>query len=132
MTCPLSPKTGYARTFGYTKYVRTALEAGGADTSNRPLAAKDYGSLLESNGFAEMPQVNYTPQLGDTAVFDSYEGGSAYGHIQGYTGHGESGWVSDFKQARFWPSRGYQGANSYRVYRPTDTGSAASGGCSCN
>lgn len=114
------------------KYVRMALEAGGADTSNRPVAAKEYGALLMRNGFAEVALTDYVPQPGDTAVFDSYAGGSAYGHIQGYTGNGNSGWTSDFKQPRFWASRGYEGANSYKVYRPTDTGSAAGGGCSCN
>ena len=113
------------------KYVRTALEAGGADTRNRPVSAKDYGGLLERNGFAEVPSAGYTPRPGDTAVFDSYAGGSAHGHVQGYTGNGASGWVSDFRQPRFWASRGYEGANSFKVYRPTDTGSTAGGGCSC-
>lgn len=114
------------------KYVRTALEAGGADTRNRPVSAKDYGGLLERNGFVEVPSgPGYTAQPGDTAVFDSYAGGSAHGHVQGYTGNGASGWVSDFRQPRFWASRGYEGANSFRIFRPTDTGSAAGGACSC-
>ena len=113
------------------KYVRTALEAGGADTRNRPVSAKDYGGLLERNGFAEVPSAGYAPRTGDTAVFDSYAGGSPHGHVQGYTGNGASGWVSDFRQPRFWASRGYEGANSFKVYRPTDTGSTVGGGCSC-
>jgi len=113
------------------KYVRTALEAGGADTSNRPVAARDYGALLERNGFSEVPQANYVPQPGDTAVIDSYAGCSAYGHDQGYTGGGSSGWTSDFQQPRFWASRGYEAANSYKVCRPTDTGSTTGGGYSC-
>jgi RHS repeat-associated protein len=113
------------------KAVRTALEAGGADTKNRPVSAKDYGSLLERNGFSEVPSANYTPMPGDTAVFNSYSGGSVHGHVQGYTGNGSSGWVSDFRQPRFWASRAYEGANSYTVYRPTDTGSSGAGGCSC-
>ncbi|UTY59409.1 hypothetical protein HPQ68_20875 [Massilia sp. erpn] len=29
------------------------------------------------------------------------------------------------------PSHGYEDANSYKVYRPTDTGSTADGGCTC-
>jgi hypothetical protein len=53
------------------KYVRMALEAGGADTSSRPVAAKDFGALLVRNGFSEVSQANYSPQPGDTAVFDS-------------------------------------------------------------
>ena len=114
------------------KYVRTALEAGGADTRTRPVSAKDYGGLLERNGFVEMPFAGYTPQPGDTAVFDSYAGGSAHGHVQGYTGNGASGWVSDFRQPRFWASRGYEGANSFKVYRPTDTGRTVGGRCLCN
>lgn len=63
------------------KYVRTALEAGGADTRNRPVSAKDYGALLERNGFVKVSTTDYQP--GDTAVFDSYKGGSVHGHVQG-------------------------------------------------
>jgi len=87
---------------------------------------------LERNGFTEVPLTDYTPQPGDTAVFNSYEGGSVYGHIQGYTGMGSSGWTSDYKQPRFWANRGYEGANSYKIYRPSDTGSVTNGVCSCN
>jgi hypothetical protein len=101
------------------------------ETGWPPVSAKDYGGLLERNGFVEVPSAGYTPQPGDTAVFDSYAGGSAHGHVQGYTGNGPSGWVSDFRQPRFWASRGYEGANSFKIYRPTDTGSTAGGGCSC-
>ena len=114
------------------KYVRTALEAGGADTSNRPVSAKDYGNLLVNNGFNEVSAENYTAAVGDTIVFNSYTGGSAHGHIQGYTGNGSSGWVSDFDQPRFWPSRGYEKANLYKIYRPMDTGVSINGSCTCN
>ncbi|MFZ4878865.1 hypothetical protein ACL9RI_27640, partial [Janthinobacterium sp. Mn2066] len=103
--------------------MRTTLEAGGADTRNRPVSAKDYGALLERNGFEKVSTTDYQP--GDTAVFDSYKGGSVHGHVQGYTGTGSSGWVSDFKQPRFWASRAYESANSFQVYRPIDTGSTA-------
>ncbi|MBK6851665.1 MAG: RHS domain-containing protein [Burkholderiales bacterium] len=113
------------------KAVRTALEAGGAETSGRPGSAKDYGPLLTRNGFSEVSAANYTPMPGDTAVFGSYSGGSAHGHIQGYTGNGSSGWVSDFRLPRFWASRGYEAANSFKVYRPVDTGSTGAGGCAC-
>jgi RHS repeat-associated protein len=115
------------------RYVRMALEAGGADTRNRPMAAKDYGSLLLRNGFVEISSDNYNPLPGDTVVFSPYPGGNPAGHIQGYTGTSGSGWVSDFKQQRFWANRGYEAANSYKIYRPVnDTGSTVGGGCSCN
>lgn len=112
-------------------YVRKALEAGGADTRNRPVAAKDYEALLTRNGFSEVSLASYTPQAGDTAVFSSYQGGSIYGHIQGYTGRSKSGWASDFKQPRFWANKGYEAANSFKVYRPVDTGSIEGGSCIC-
>jgi RHS repeat-associated protein len=108
--------------------VRIALEAGGADTKNRPVDAKNYGPLLESNGFSSVSQIGYTAQAGDTAVFASFPGGSVSGHIQGFTG---STWVSDFVQPRFFPSRSYEKADSYTIYRPP-AASSADTTCGCN
>ncbi len=92
------------------KNVRTGIEAGGGDTSERPRFAKDYGPFLEKLGFKSLPAANYNPKLGDIAVFQPWPGVTA-GHVQCYNG---SSWVSDYTQDRFLPSRK---ATDYKVYR---------------
>ena len=97
---------------GYcAKYVRTALEAGGLNTSGRPGAAADYDNYLPTLGFNNVSSTNYTPQRGDIVVFNRFNG-HQYGHIQMCNG---SQWVSDFKQRGFWPG------SSYRTYQPSYT-----------
>jgi RHS repeat-associated protein len=75
------------------KSIRRGLEAGGLDTANRPIYAKDYGPFLEKNGFTVVSPANYSPKAGDIIVFQP--GPSAYGHIQVWSG---KTWVSDFTQ----------------------------------
>jgi RHS repeat-associated protein len=106
------------------KYLRWALEAGGANTSGHPGSAKDYGPFLEGLGFSEVPTDNYSPQIGDTVVFQPYPGGNQNGHTQAWNG---TQWVSDFPQpyppnapGGIYPGAGYRGAESdYSIYRPT-------------
>ncbi|NOU62284.1 RHS repeat-associated core domain-containing protein [Marinifilum caeruleilacunae] len=97
------------------KAVRLAITAGGINTSNRPVSAKDYGSYLVKWGFTEVSIKNYTPLSGDIRVIQNYTGGSKHGHINMYNG---SQWVSDFKENGFWPGPGYRkNKPSYKIYR---------------
>jgi hypothetical protein len=83
-------------------HVRRGLEAGGGNSgypNSNPVNAKDWGPTLEDNGFKPVAQKNYTPQLGDTAVFQAIPGHDA-GHIETYTGEK---WVSDYRQNNFVP-----------------------------
>jgi hypothetical protein len=100
-------------------YVRQALEAGGINTDNHPVAARLYGPYLESWGFSAVNTTNF--QSGDLAVIQGYPGGSSdsngipYGHIQMYNG---SVWISDFRQNGFWPGPGYRKYTpDYIIYR---------------
>ncbi len=103
------------------KYVRMALEAGGADTSMRLGfgEAKDYDNVLKYNGFIPIEIISeedYGPQRGDIVIFQPYPGGNRAGHIQVWNG---KEWVSDFKQPRkFWPDSRYEAAKKpFQVYR---------------
>jgi CHAP domain len=101
------------------KYVRQGLEAGGADISAGPDGypnAKDYGPQLLNNDFTPVNPTDYTPQPGDTVVFQPYPGDSnSYGHIQMWNGNN---WVSDFNQKGFFPNTGYSQNPTYQPYRP--------------
>ena len=91
-------------------YVRQGMEAGGEDTSGRPNYAKDYGPFLEKLGFKPVESANYTPKIGDIAVFQGWPGVDP-GHIQVYNG---TTWISDFVQPGFLPNRK---ATDYQIYR---------------
>ena len=93
------------------KYVRQALEAGGGDTTGHPVSAKYWGPTLEKMGLKPVPESNYTPKLGDIAVFQPRES-KGHGHIQAYVG---KGWVSDYFQPRFRPNR--RETTPYQIYR---------------
>jgi hypothetical protein len=67
-------------------YLRVALEKGGLDSSGHPESAKDWGPILERNGFQKQAMESYTPQKGDVAVIQPYPGGSKDGHITAYNG----------------------------------------------
>lgn len=97
-------------------YIRQALEAGGIDTTGRPVSAKDYGPFLTLKGFKRVEIKGYQPVSGDIVVIQSYTGGSPHGHIAMFTG---VQWVSDFKQRDMWGGPGYRkNAPSYEVFRP--------------
>jgi hypothetical protein len=100
------------------KFVRRALEAGGADTKGHPTPAKLYGPTLLRNGFhvitVENPE-KFPFQEGDIVVIEPTKHGNPAGHIAGYDG---KGWVSDFTQTGFWPGPVYAKEKpSYVVYR---------------
>ena len=95
------------------KHIRLGLEAGGASTKNHPVSAKDYGPLLLRNGFMPISSEKYMPQIGDTVVFQPYQGGNINGHIETYDG---IKWISDFTQHDFFPGNGYK-KSVYQIYR---------------
>lgn len=100
------------------KYVRIALEAGGADTSGHPAVAKEYGPTLLKNAFralsVEAPE-NFGFVKGDIVVMQPPALGRQEGHIAGYDGRN---WISDFIQNGFWPGPAYrQERPAYVVYR---------------
>jgi hypothetical protein len=100
------------------KFVRRALEAGGADTHGHPTPAKLYGPTLTRNGFhpitVNKPE-SFVFQKGDIVVMEPTKHGNPAGHIAGYDGNN---WVSDFIQHGFWPGPVYAKEKpSYVVYR---------------
>jgi hypothetical protein len=95
------------------KYVRLALEAGGINTNPHPVPAKDYAPFLTKWGFSTVNSTNYLPIRGDIRVFQPYQGGSQYGHIDMYNG---SLWLSDFRERNEFPGRGYRNS-VYQIFR---------------
>jgi RHS repeat-associated protein len=99
------------------RYVRTALEAAGINTTGRPVSAKDYAPFLQKKGF-QIVGINikdYAPRRGDIAVMKSFVAETKahpHGHIEMYNG---KQWVSDFKQNSFWPG------SDYRIFKPDFT-----------
>lgn len=76
--------------------VRQALEAAGARTRGHPVDARDYGTILQSNGFSVVSFTtlkNYVPIKGDVVVFDPHPGGNPSGHIQAYDEREEAVYV---------------------------------------
>lgn len=104
--------------FHCAKFVRRALEAGGADTKGHPTPAKLYGPTLVSNGFHAISVDNpnkFPFQQGDIVVIQPTKHGNPAGHIAGYDG---KDWISDFVQRGFWPGTAYEKEKpSYVVYR---------------
>lgn len=100
------------------KFVRRALEAGGADTRAHPTPAKLYGPTLLGNGFPAISvddPARFHFQQGDIVVIQPTKHGNPAGHIAGYDG---KAWVSDFVQHGFWPGPAYAKEKpDYVVYR---------------
>lgn len=101
------------------KFVRLALEHGGAVTTGRPVDAKDWGPTLVANGFRALAVLHpstYAYTKGDVAVIQGISS-SVSGHIQGFDG---SAWISDFVQPDgFWPGSSYRNEQpNFVVYRP--------------
>jgi hypothetical protein len=100
------------------KFVRRALEAGGADTKGHPTPARLYGPTLLSNGFHAISVDNpdkFPFQQGDIVVIQPTKHGNPAGHIAGYDG---KNWISDFVQHGFWPGLAYAKEKpGYVVYR---------------
>lgn len=102
------------------RYVRAALESGGASTTGHPRDAKDYEAVLLRNGYHSLPEDSaeapYLPMKGDIAVIQPTAKGNSAGHIEGYDG---KDWISDFVQNGFWPGANYRKERpSYVIYRP--------------
>jgi len=101
------------------RYVRLALEAGGAITAGHPLRAKDWGHILTRNGFRSIAVPDperFRFQKGDIVVIQPYRGGNPAGHIAGFDGQK---WISDFAQRDFWAGPTYRRERpEYAVYRP--------------
>ncbi|MDO4896498.1 MAG: CHAP domain-containing protein [Moraxella sp.] len=94
-------------------YVRKALQSAGYRFTPQP-SAYMYASkgILAGAGFTKLSNHNYTPQVGDVAVFNR-SSKHPHGHIQIYDGYQ---WVSDFRQNKFSP---YSQHNGYTVWRDT-------------
>lgn len=99
------------------KYVRLALEAGGANTAGHQSTAISYGPILTRNGFRVIEVAGpFVPRKGDVAIIQPTRRGNPAGHIQGFDG---SNWISDFIQRDFWPGPGYRSERpEYAIYRP--------------
>lgn len=79
-------------------FVRMALEAGGLNTSGRPIWAWHYKNYLPKIGFTYVGSYTnngYTPYPGDIAVYMNGNDKNQPGHICMYTG---IQWCSDFRQ----------------------------------
>lgn len=105
-------------THSCAKYVRKALEAGGANCTGHPRPARLWGPTLLRIGFhtvtVEKPE-GFMFMKGDVVVFQPYSGGNPAGHIAGFDGRN---WISDFVQTGFWPGTGYSKARAnYVIYR---------------
>jgi hypothetical protein len=98
-------------------FCRLGMEAAGMSTADRPLSgdAADYGPFLLRHG-AHMVSLNsYTPQVGDTVIFDK-TAQHPNGHMEIYDGHQ---WVCDFMQHSFSPYRDAASTPSFTIYRLT-------------
>jgi hypothetical protein len=94
------------------RYVRLALEAGGACTAGHPAWAVNWGPKLIEIGFRPVllePGASYQPEAGDVVIFQPVREGHPAGHIQAFDG---AHWISDFVQRDFWPGP------KYRTERP--------------
>jgi hypothetical protein len=100
------------------KFVRKALEAGGAYVTPNTQSAKDYGPILLQIGFREIEVKDpdsFRFVKGDVMVMQPYTNGNINGHVAGYNG---SKWISDFVQTDFWAGPGYRAERpAYVVYR---------------
>jgi hypothetical protein len=99
----------------HARAIRLALEAGGMNTKGHPLLSKNYGPFLSKLGFSLISPTNYIPRTSDIRVFQPYADGDPIGHIDAYDGNQ---WVSDFKEANFWPSAKYKKYHpNYQIFR---------------
>jgi hypothetical protein len=98
-------------------YCRLGMEAAGLSTQDRPPSgdAADYGPFLLRHGAQVLAADSYTPQVGDTVVFDK-TAQHPNGHIEMYDGQR---WVSDFMQHSFSPYRDAASTPPFTIYRLT-------------
>jgi hypothetical protein len=120
-------KNAHAKSKGLcARYVRKAMEAGGMDTTGRPVSARDYPAFLLRLGFTEIhPKPGDKWHVADIVVFDPYPGQPGqHGHIQMWVGEY---FVSDFVQRRptnfgahrlIWPGPSYENSRTkFRCFR---------------
>ncbi|WP_343597777.1 CHAP domain-containing protein [Acinetobacter sp.] len=79
------------------QHIRIALQVAGANVTQHPIAASDWGQTLEKNGYHKIKPAFDRPQEGDIYIIQR-TGDHIYGHIAGYTGNG---WFSDFRQKNY-------------------------------
>jgi hypothetical protein len=98
-------------------FCRLGMEAAGMSTADRPRSgdAADYGPFLLRHGAHVVALNLYTPQVGDTVIFDK-TAQHPNGHMEMYDGRH---WVSDFMQHRFSPYRDAASTPSFTIYRLT-------------
>jgi hypothetical protein len=98
-------------------YCRLGMEAAGLSTQDRPRSgdAGDYGPFLLRHGEKVVAKDSYTPQVGDTVVFDK-TAQQPYGQIEMYDGQR---WLSDFMQRSFSPYRDAASTPASTIYRLT-------------
>lgn len=101
------------------RYIRQALEAGGASFGHLPYAYMYEGAMRNSNIFKPIVHSNkeqlpsdYIPDKGDVAVIGRSKS-HPYGHIAMYDG---TKWVSDFKQNSWHGLKQFEG-NDYTIWR---------------
>jgi hypothetical protein len=94
-------------------HVKAGLAAGGVQLDGGPVSAKDYGPVLEADGFQEIPG-NAPLQAGDVVIIQSALR-RPHGHMAMYNGRK---WVSDFLQAGLYPGPHYRREKpEYKIYR---------------
>jgi hypothetical protein len=98
-------------------YCRLGMEAAGLSTQDRPRSGDggDYGPFLLRHGAQVVAPDSYTPQVGDTVVFEK-TAQHPHGHIEIYDG---KQWLSDFKQHSFSPYRDAASTPPFTIYRLT-------------
>lgn len=78
------------------KAVRLAINAGHTHTPNNPISAAHYKDYLHILGFVQVSLKDYSPKVGDIAVFPAILGTKhIHGHIEMFTGER---WQSDYLQ----------------------------------
>lgn len=102
-----------ASTSNCATFTRRAIEAGGIRLIQTKYA-KNYGNSLLKAGFIALPP-SATPEKGDVAIIQPYEGGNGIGHMTMFDG---KTWYSDFKQRDMYPGPGYRRLHpSWVIYR---------------
>jgi type VI secretion system secreted protein VgrG len=96
--------------------IRKAIQAGGVSlTAPYPHYAKDYGTYLEDNGFADVPANGYVPEKGDVAVIQPFPAAThQWGHVAMWDG---SQWISDYFQQDV-PRTPYPGSHYINAQPP--------------
>jgi hypothetical protein len=94
-------------------HVKAGLAAGGIPLEGGPLSAKDYGPILEADGFQAIG-ANAPLQAGDVVVIQSAVR-RPHGHMAMYNGRE---WISDFRQGDLYPGPHYRKEQpEYTIYR---------------